>query len=738
MKNFVNLVLCLIYLLQINTAKAQGLFNPTDSQQGNKPKQEEPVKWSLSSKQLNDCEFELIFKGDIDEHWHVYALNLPSNEGPLPSSITFEKNDDYILIGKPTEGKPVKAHDPVFDVDVAYFENKILFKQKVKLVGKQKVTVSGTYEYQACIDDKCIFPPATPFTFELKSIQPCEVNKTQAETAPSSSKEEALKKEEKNASKEILEEENNTLKSLKADSVEEIDANTEERHTQITNGAIQHNMDSLNDESTSIHGKPWWIILLTGFIWGFAALFTPCVFPLIPMNVSFFLKTSKNKAKGKINALIYALSIIIIFVSLGLGITTVFGGGALNSLATSAGFNGFIFILLLIFAASFLGAFEITLPSGLVNKIDKQSDRGGYAGIFFMALTLVVVSFSCTGPMVGNALFAAANSGNTSGAFWAMLGFSSGLALPFGFFAFFPSFLNTVPKSGGWLNNVKVVLGFLELALALKFASNIDLVYQLEIITREVFITIWVVIFSLITIYLLGGFKTAHDSETPYLSVTRLSFVILSFSMTIYILPGLWGAPLKLLSGILPPLEYSESPHGFGQSAKHNSSAAFESIDAEYREHIEINKHGIVHFKNDYENALAYAQKINKPLLIDFTGRACANCRKTEDYIWPDQKVKNILNNDVVLVSLYVDEKRELDTKDFQTVFWYGKKREIKTIGDKYKYMEESRYKQISQPLYVMVDNNEQLLVEPRGYESGINEYVNWLNKGIESFKTQK
>ena len=447
------------------------------------------------------------------------------------------------------------------------------------------------------------------------------------------------------------------------------------------------------------------------------------------MNVSFFLKRSKTKAKGKLNALLYALSIIIIFVTLGLLIP----GGWLNTFSTSAGFNIAIFILLLVFAASFLGAFEIVLPASFVNKIDKQGDRGGFIGIFFMAFALVVISFSCTGPMVSNALIAASGSGNKSGAFWAMLGFSSGLALPFGLFAFFPSMLNSMPKSGGWLNSIKVVLGFLELALALKFASNVDLVYQAGILTREVFITLWIVIFGLNTIYLIGGFKTAHYSDVKHLSVTRLFFVIISFSVTIYLMPGLWGAPLKLLSGVLPPLEYSESPHGFGSGAN-SSSSQTSSIDPEFAPFIEVNKNGIVLFKNDYEHALAYAKKIGKPLLVDFTGHACANCRKTEDYVWSDPEITKKLNTEIVLVSLYVDDKRMLEPKDFKSVFWYGEQRQITTIGDKFKYSEEQLYKQLAQPLYVMLDNNEKPVNNPRGYKPSIPDYKNWMNDGIAEF----
>ncbi len=671
--------------------------------------QDNPVKWKVSSKKISDCEYELVFAGTIEEHWHVYSLKKLSDDGPMPANIMVDKGPGFELVGKPTESKPIKAFDKVFEVDVMYFEKSVTFKQKIKLTTDKEVVVKGKYEYQACTEEKCIFPPATPFEFKLKGD--C-------------------------AAKEMSSVATETLVPIDSSSIAVIDSSVSKEDTvKATVAASASNADT--DDESSIEGKAWWVIFLTGFAWGFAALFTPCVFPLIPMNVSFFLKRSQNKAKGKLNAILYALSIIIIFVSLGLTVSAIWGGGALNTFATSAGFNMFIFIMLLIFAASFLGAFEITLPSSFVNKIDKQSDRGGYIGIFFMALALVVISFSCTGPMIGNALFAASTSGNTSGAFWAMFGFSSGLALPFGLFAFFPSMLNSMPKSGGWLNSVKVVLGFLELALALKFASNVDVAYDWGILTREVFVSLWVVIFALMTIYLLGGFKTSHDSDLKHVSVTRLFFAIFSFFVTIYILPGLWGAPLKLLSGVLPAYENSESPHGFGGGNVASSIGGHNTndLDAEFGKYMHVSKNGIVYFKNDYVHALAYAKKIGKPLMIDFTGEQCANCRKTEDYIWPDPQVTSILNNDVVLVSLFVDDKEELDPKDYQKVFWFGQEREITTIGDKFKYMEETLYKQSSQPLYVLLDHKEQTLNAPRGYKSGIPEYINWLNEGVNEFK---
>ncbi|MGZ4036348.1 MAG: protein-disulfide reductase DsbD family protein, partial [Bacteroidia bacterium] len=463
-----------------------------------------------------------------------------------------------------------------------------------------------------------------------------------------------------------------------------------------------------------------------------------CVFPMIPMNVSFFTKQSKSKKQGLRNAMVYALFIIILYVGLGLGVTIIFGAGALHTLSTNVWFNLAFFVLLLVFAASFLGAFEIVLPSSFVNKMDAKADKGGYIGIFFMAFTLALVSFSCTGPIIGTLLVEAAGTGSLGGPFWGMFGFALALALPFGIFAAFPGWLNSLPQSGGWLNSVKVTLGFLELALALKFASNADLVVQAGILTREVFVGLWIVIFGLLGVYLIGGFKTSHDSDVKSLSVTRLMMALVAFFITIYMIPGMWGAPLKLFSGILPPLEYSESPHGFGGGNAQTVSSGTENKDPEFGKYIEVNKNGIVHFKNDYEHALAYAKKVGKPLLVDFTGHACANCRKTEDYVWPDPEVTKKLNNDVVLVSLYVDDKRELDPKDYMKVQWYGKEREITDIGDKFKYMEETLYGQSTQPLYVLLDHNEKPLNAVRGYNPGIPEYIQWMDEGIAKFKSAK
>lgn len=668
--------------------------------------QDNPVHIKLSNKKVSACEYDLIFTASIDEPWHMYSLNKLADDGPNPTVFTFTKSKEYELVGKVKQGAPLKEFDKVFEMNVEYFKHTATFTQRVRLLTDKKLSVKGKYEYQACTEEKCIFPPADNFEFALTGSAECLTTSENALISVG------------------------TETNQPSDSLTSLDTSAQATSTTTL---VETNLHSdIVEVEKETENKAWWAIFLAGFLGGLTALLTPCVFPMIPMNVSFFTKQSKTKAQGIKNAFLFAISIIILYVALGLGVTLIFGAGALHSLSTNVWFNLAFFLLLLIFAMSFLGAFEITLPSSFVNKIDAKSDKGGYVGIFFMAFTLVLVSFSCTGPIIGTLLVEAATS--ISGPFWGMFGFALALALPFGLFAAFPGWLNSLPQSGGWLNTVKVTLGFLELALALKFASNADLVVQAGILTREVFVGIWIAIFAFLSFYLIGVFKTSHDSDVKYVSVGRLFVALTSFFVCMYLIPGLWGAPLKLFSGILPPLEYSESPHGFGGSAGNTNTPAVPK-DAEFEKYMEVNKNGIIHFKNDYEHALAYAKKVGKPLLIDFTGHACANCRKTEDYVWPDHEVTKRLNNDVVLVSLYVDDKRALDPKDYMKVQWYGKERDITDIGDKYKYLEETIYGSSTQPLYVLVDSNEKLLTPVRGYDPSITEYIKWLDTGIAKFK---
>ena len=474
-----------------------------------------------------------------------------------------------------------------------------------------------------------------------------------------------------------------------------------------------------------------WAIFLIAFLSGFVALLTPCVFPMIPLTVSFFTKQSENKVAGIRNAIIYGISIVFIYVVLGVAVSAIFGADALNNMATNVYFNIAFFLLLIIFAASFLGAFEIRMPNSWINKADTASNRGGLVGIFFMAFTLALVSFSCTGPIVGTLLVEAASGGSYLGPIIGMLGFSLAIALPFAFFAAFPGWLNSLPKSGGWLNSVKVVLGFLELALAFKFLSNADLVLQTHFLEREVFIAIWIIIFGLLTMYLLGKLKLAHDSDLSYISVSRLFMATLTGAFTIYMIPGLWGAPLKLINAFPPPMHYSESPYGVGNT---KSEAISEVHSEEEGQHL--GPQGIMVF-HDYETGLEHARKVNKPVMLDFTGWACVNCRKMEEQVWSDLEVKQILSEEMVLISLYVDERTKLPESEQYETSLAGKKKKVRTIGDKWMVMQTERYKTNSQPYYLVLDLEENPLVESANYQDhgSIDVFKEWLQKALIEFK---
>tara|TARA_B100000401_G_scaffold435116_1_gene376358 strand:+ start:6006 stop:7937 length:1932 start_codon:yes stop_codon:yes gene_type:complete len=475
--------------------------------------------------------------------------------------------------------------------------------------------------------------------------------------------------------------------------------------------------------------KSLWNLFFIAFLSGFAALLTPCVFPMIPMTVSFFTKQSKTKAKGITNAIIYGLSIIIIYVALGVGVSAIFGAETLNNMATNVYFNIAFFLLLIIFGASFLGAFEIQLPSSWTNKSVEAEGRGGIIGIFFMAFTLALVSFSCTGPIVGTLLVEAA-TGGYMGPIVGMLGFSLAIALPFALFAAFPGWLNSLPQSGGWLNSVKVSLGFLEIALAFKFLSNADLVLQTHFLERELFIAIWVIIFGLWTLYLLGFLKFAHDSDLKYISVSRFSVAVITGVFTVYMIPGMWGAPLKLISGFPPPMYYSESPYGLK-----NTNTQDNKTQNIYTPDQHLGPQGIMAF-HDYEKGIAYAKEVGKPIFVDFTGQACINCRKMEEYVWSDPEIKEILTNKVVLISLYVDEKIKLPKDQQYETTLAGKKTKVKTTGDRWMVLQANKYGTNSQPYYVFLDHNENQLIEPANYQDygKISLFKDWLDRGLKEF----
>lgn len=656
----------------------------------------EPVKWTSKIEKKGD-KVILIFDGTIEKDWHMYSQFTPDG-GPLALEISFKnQKGNYELVGKAKEGKTRTAFNDVFGVDETFFEGKAHIEQEIKIINPNLKTVDVDFDFQVC-KEVCInsskkFSIAVPSSFKMDEVPVVSEAKLD-ETKVVGLAVDTVKKEEAVQPK--------------------IEKTAETAAAEIPAPAPSRSL---------------WSIFFLAFLGGFAALFTPCVFPMIPMTVSFFTKQSKSRAKGIRNAIFYGLSIIAIYVILGLIVTKIFGADALNALSTDVWFNLIFFVILIIFAVSFLGAFEIMLPNSWANKADQQADKGGLVGILFMALALAIVSFSCTGPIVGTLLVEAASNGGIA-PIVGMLGFSSALALPFMLFALFPGWLNSLPKSGGWLNTVKVVLGFLELALAFKFLSNADLVLQLHFLEREVFLAIWIAIFGTLAFYLFGKITLPHDSPTHHISVGRLSLGLIVLSFTIYMIPGLWGAPLKLISAFPPPPQYSESPFGVGGSG--NGAVSAGSIKG-MPEGAELGPHGIMVF-HDYEDGLAYAKEINKPIMLDFTGYACVNCRKMENNVWSDPSVLPILKNDVVLISLYVDDKRELP-KEEQFTTEAGDK--IITVGDKWTDFMISKYKTNTQPLYVITDleGNNLNSTKPTISYVSTEEYLQWLKEGISNFK---
>lgn len=662
------------------------------------------VTWSFSQKKISADEFELTFKAKIEPTWHLYS-QIETPDGPLPTYFEFEKSKDYKLVGKTKEPKPIEQAEPVFDNQIMrFFANSATFTQKIKALSDKPFTVKGFIDGMACNETQCQkFSPPVDFTFKLEGAEIANAATTETTSVKAAADSSKI-----------------TAEALADATV----APAPKSHTEVEFIATPEKKAD----------KTYLGLFIAGFLGGLLALLTPCVFPMIPMTVSFFTKQSKTKAAGIRNALIYSISIIVIYIALGLGVTLIFGADAMNNMATNVWFNLAFFVLLVVFAISFLGAFEITLPSSFVNKMDAKSDKGGLIGIFFMAFTLGLVSFSCTGPIIGTLLVQAAATGALAGPFFGMFGFSLALALPFGLFAAFPGWLNSLPKSGGWLNSVKVVLGFLELALALKFLSNADLVVQAGIITREIFIVLWIVIFALLGGYLMGWFKLSHDSDLKHVSVTRLMIAILSFSFTIYLIPGLWGAPLKLISGFPPPDFYSESPEGFG--GRKTESATEGGKHEDLPEHAHRGPNGIPAF-NDYYLALEYAKKVNKPLMLDFTGWACVNCRKMEGQVWSDSDVKRKLSEDFVLVSLYVDDKKKLPAELQTEVVWNGSNRKLSSVGDRWSHLQNTKYQSSTQPQYWIIDANENHYSDSTSYDPDINKYIMWLEKGLEKYKAK-
>lgn len=626
------------------------------------------AKWNYTFEKIDDHALNIVLTVKLDSGWHIYSSNM-ENGGPQKTIIYIEPSLGVKVLSETIEiGKLIEKFDSSFNLTLRYYPNSVQFKKRIDISNKSTFKLKGSVSYMLCTDTECLPPEEKMFEIDIPEL---------------------------------------TQIPIAHDDASILNTSTESKTTK-----------SLGQES-------FMFIFIAGFLAGLAALLTPCVFPMIPMTVSFFTKHSKTKAQGIRNAFTYALSIIIIYVLLGFGVSKIFGIDALNALSTNLWFNLIFFILLLIFAASFFGAFEITLPTSFVNKIDKQSGKGGLIGIFFMAFTLSVVSFSCTGPIVGTLLFESAATGSIGGPLWGMIGFSTALALPFGLFAAFPGWLNSLPKSGSWLNDIKVSLGFLELALALKFLSNADLVIQANLLTRERFLVIWIVIFALWGFYLLGKIKIVHDQSVKVLSVSRLSLIILVFSFVLYLIPGLWGAPLKMISGFPPPDFYTEW--------KHNNEVIPSSSTGNKVFVAENCPNGLNCF-HDYDEGMAFAKKINKPVLLDFTGWACVNCRKMENLVWTEPQIDTKLRNEVVLISLYVDDNRSLPHEE-QTKKVFGNKiYNINTIGSKWSYLQASKFNINSQPYYVLLDTNGTTLSISAGYSPDVKEYNQFLEDGIRKF----
>ena len=645
---------------------------------------QDPVHFSVSQKKVAPDEIEVTFSGKIDAGWHVYSTALPA-DGPISATITTEKNEGAAPKGSlGHRGKEINQYDNMFGMNLRFFENSVTFYQRYKLTGKT-YHVKGYLEYGSCNDEMCM--PPTQVEFDFKGEGPADAPATE-------------EKKELPAADTVP-----VADTTKADT-----AAVAPQATADTTGLWTPVIDELRafDGAQSNTDHSWVYIFFMGFVGGLVALFTPCVWPIIPMTVSFFLKRAKDKKKGIRDAMTYGVSIIVIYLALGLAITAIFGASSLNALATNAVFNIFFFLLLVVFALSFFGWFELTLPSSWTNKVDnKASSTSGLLSIFLMAFTLTLVSFSCTGPIIGFLLVEVSTSGSITGPAIGMLGFAVALALPFTLFAMFPTWLKQAPKSGSWMNIIKVTLGFIELAFALKFFSVADLAYGWGLLDREVFLSLWIVIFSLLGLYLIGKLKFRSDGDdNRAMPVPCIVLGMLSLAFTVYMIPGLWGAPCKAVSAFAPPMNTQD----------------FNLYNNEVHPRFK-----------DYEQGMAAAKAEGKPVLIDFTGFGCVNCRKMEAAVWTDPQVADKLNNDFVLISLYVDDKQPLDHPI--EIVENGKKRTLRTIGDKWSYLQRSKFGANAQPFYVIIDNEGKPLTGSYSYDEDISHYLEFMNKGLENYR---
>ena len=635
---------------------------------------QDPVQFKSEWQSLSETEAQIVFTADIDAGWHVYSTDL-GDGGPISATFNTDKMEGLELDGKlMPQGKEVENFDKLFEMKVRYFENKATFVQKLEITG-ETYYIEGFLEYGACNNENCLPPTAVPFTYSGKGNVGTKV-------AVETIEEKSIASTTENDSKNIF--------------------SASDYWTPVVD-----QLNAFGEETADTANQSWIYIFIAGFLGGLVALFTPCVWPIIPMTVSFFLKRSKDKKKGIRDAWTYGASIVVIYVTLGLAITLIFGASALNSLSTNAIFNILFFLMLVIFAASFFGAFEITLPSKWSNAVDSKAEQtSGLLSIFLMAFTLSLVSFSCTGPIIGFLLVELGTSGNIIAPAIGMLGFAIALALPFTLFAMFPTWLKQMPKSGGWMNVIKVTLGFLELAFALKFLSVADLAYGWRILDRETFLALWIVIFGLLGFYLLGKIKFPHDDDDTTVSVPRFFLALASLAFAVYMVPGLWGAPLKAVSAFAPPMNTQDF-----NLYKNEVHAQFKDFDA----------------------GMEFAKQNGKPVMLDFTGYGCVNCRKMELAVWTDSKVSDLIQNDYVLITLFVDDKTPLP--EHIKVMENGKETTLRTIGDKWSYLQRTKFGANAQPFYVLIDNEGNPLNKAYKYDEDINEYVKFLQTGLDNYK---
>jgi len=646
----------------------------------------DPVKWKNTSKKVEGDTIELTFKANIEVPWHLYSQYFDEG-GPVRTTFYFDESDKFEIIGKPSESpEPITEFDEVFKINVKYFSKEATFVQKIKVLTNEAFTITGSIEYQVCADDKCVyFNP--DFKVNVEGAKPQVEGESQALTPN------------------VSLEEGNTAEVIAS-------------------------------EGGSMEDKSIWGFFFLAFVLGLAGVLTPCVFPMIPMTVSFFMQGQQSKFNSIVKALIFGISIVVLYTSVGLIVSlTSAGADFTTALSTHWVPNTIFFVLFVVFAASFFGMFEIILPTGLANKADRQVDKGGFLASFFMAFTLVIVSFSCTGPIVGVLLVKAA-AGDILEPLIGMFAFGLAFALPFTLFAIFPRMLKGLPKSGGWMNSVKVVLGFIILAFSLKFISNIDQTYHLGLLSREVYLAIWIVLFILLGIYFLGKIKFSHDSDVPYVSVPRLVLAIASFVFALYLLPGMFGADLNAVSALIPP----KSAQNFDLTKQQTSIAVYGEQPVglcekpKYSDILHL-PHGLEGYF-DYEQGMACAKKLNKPVLLDFKGHACANCKEMENKVWSDPEVLKRLKNDYLIIALYVDDRTKLPEDEWVTSTYDGKVK--KTLGKKYADFQITKYNINSQPYYVLIDHNGETLVEPKGHDLNIDNFINFLDSGVEEFKKRK